>query len=109
MIDQENSGLSAARNAGLENAHGEYVSYVDSDDFVRRNSLSEVKSITDQTKCDRLYMGAYEFNESLTEQEKQAADTGSLCANSKQFNITVWSNFFGWKHYVSTLSISILN
>lgn len=48
LINQDNQGLSGARNTGLENANGEYIGFVDSDDKILPNFFNEIlKKISD--------------------------------------------------------------
>ena len=48
VIHKENGGLSSARNAGIENAIGEFICFIDSDDFIELEMLEKlVKSMLD--------------------------------------------------------------
>jgi len=42
LYNQENKGVSSARNLGIENAKGEYVLFVDGDDWLSKNILNEI-------------------------------------------------------------------
>ena len=46
VVDRENGGLSAARNTGLKASAGEYVVFVDSDDWVEPTMLSRLAEET---------------------------------------------------------------
>ncbi|WP_209122916.1 glycosyltransferase family 2 protein [Alkalihalobacillus sp. BA299] len=55
VIHKENGGLSSARNSGLDLATGEYIGFVDSDDYIEKDMYEE------------LYKAAYEHSADVVE------------------------------------------
>lgn len=52
VLHQKNAGVSAARNTGLDRASGEYITFVDSDDYIEPYMYSKMVRIIKQYDCD---------------------------------------------------------
>ena len=69
LVNQTNKGLSEARNTGIRNAKGEYLLFLDSDDYLAPDTLAQVLSAVSIADVD-FFMGRsisfYGNNEGLT-------------------------------------------
>lgn len=61
VIHKKNAGLGYARNSGLEIATGEYVAFVDSDDFVELTMYERLYSMATTYDADTVYCGFYKW------------------------------------------------
>lgn len=52
LINQNNKGLSVARNTGILNALGKYLMFIDSDDFIEKNCLSQLVECMEKDNLD---------------------------------------------------------
>ena len=57
VIHQENSGVSAARNAGIRAAKGEFLLFTDSDDYVEPDYLEKMAALQENSDADLVLCG----------------------------------------------------
>ena len=59
VIHKKNGGLSDARNAGLEIASGDYIMFLDSDDYIENNMVESLLKVAIENQSDIVLCGFY--------------------------------------------------
>lgn len=57
IVDKENGGLVSARKAGLEVANGDYIAFVDGDDWISNDMHEKMVRIAEEKQCDVVESG----------------------------------------------------
>ena len=63
FINQENKGLSITRNIGIDYSTSEYIMFLDSDDYLRTDTVERLKNQLNKFKYDAIYFDANTYLE----------------------------------------------
>lgn len=98
VIHKLNGGLSEARNIGIDSSKGEYVAFVDSDDYLHERYIEIMYSIAEQTQSDIVQCG---FCSVLDDDEIiDCSDLSFTLLSPRQFSIQTYT-LMGWKGTVA--------
>lgn len=67
VIHKKNGGLSSARNEGIENATGQYIIFIDSDDIIHQDMLKDLHTCFEKNDCIQIACCGYLEVHSKTE------------------------------------------
>ena len=81
FIDKENTGVGDTRNLGIEKATGDYIMFVDSDDYIELNCVESLITKAEIEKCDLVLCNYYLDTSSTIEIKFSKFESGSLKDN----------------------------
>lgn len=89
VIHKKNAGLGMARNSGLEIATGEYVAFVDSDDYVDVSAYEKMYNSVKKHNADAVFSGLKEENASGIWEEKETKGHETLLNMSETYEFVL--------------------
>lgn len=82
VVTQPNKGLGGARNTGIDRATGDYLVFLDSDDYLREDMLEVINQMLEKQMFDVIAFDAYTVNQDGTVQSICSARRhGESCTN----------------------------
>lgn len=100
VIHKENGGVSSARNTGIDNAAGEYIAFVDSDDTVDKQYLELMCNKLEETNSDLCFCHFNIFDENSCKEYIEQIPKYQIVDFEDEEFICFSKRFFGLKNNV---------
>lgn len=98
VITKPNGGVSAARNTGLQRASGEYVTFVDGDDYLDPDAYQIVNRRLQQEELDMVVFGVYKMRGTEKKTHLAPEDAVYQFENGKDLSDYYKEEFFPYRH-----------
>ncbi len=98
VIHQENKGLGAARNTGIKNAKGEFLWFIDGDDYIETNSFPGIMNKINSEDLDILVLNYDVVNDKydLMSQQCNACNIENNIVSGSEFYVSNYEKSYSW-------------
>ena len=100
LIDQKNKGLSGARNVGILKATGEYIHFIDSDDYIALNYYEKMLEALADTDADIVVGGFYYEKYAVRDSVRYNFPYCYTNMDDKFIKTELYLKMFAWRYLV---------
>ncbi|MGN1134034.1 MAG: glycosyltransferase [Oscillospiraceae bacterium] len=102
VVHQQNNGVSSARNTGLKCCSGDYVAFIDADDYISEDMYEKLYQKITDTNSDIAVCGYYEENAETKQQKSflpgkgiyEKSEAVKEYINNGGCHLTIWNKLF---------------
>lgn len=95
LIYSEIAGVSNARNLGLDNAHGEYICFIDDDDIISSSYLKNLLAVSSPNAIGHSYVHSFKVTPEIL------IDSFFICEKQKNIECYKLTNFYQLRSFLA--------
>ena len=90
IISVNNGGASRARNIGFENSNGEFIQYLDSDDFISHDKFQNQVILLEKYNASLVFCNTYRFDEAFSTRSVEYSRINDISSDTIQLAIEIF-------------------
>lgn len=119
LLIQKNKGMGSARNAGVRVCSGDYLLFVDADDYIQNDTIETLVNAVSGKEIEIAYYGIKSFLDDETEEKKlfeytplndfyriiSGKEYVTLCINNDCYYVSIWQRFISTE-FLKSINLS---